>query len=156
MSSASLDKTQSMAITLIGAKIIFLLFLTSCKKHQKKNDDQQEQKIYCRKVNISFTFVINSSYLMLIRLRYLTLIPFWCIINSDVLWDRCTNGMHWFCAGNILVVSGILLLILAWVVPLGLYLLSCLLIFWFGPFLVIFFLAYYYSLKPTSEPLLLK
>jgi hypothetical protein len=54
------------------------------------------------------------------------------------------------------MVSGILLLILAWVVPLGLYLLSCLLIFWFGPFLSIFLLAYYYSLKPTSEPLLLK
>jgi uncharacterized membrane protein len=71
--------------------------------------------------------------------------------TTDVVWVRTQ-----YQGGNILMVSGILLLILSWVVPLGLYLLSCLLIFWFGPFLAIFLLAYYYSLKPTSEPLLLK
>jgi hypothetical protein len=69
--------------------------------------------------------------------------------TADVVWVRTQ-----YQGGNILMVSGILLLILAWVAPLGLYFLSCLLIFWFGPFLAIFLLAYYYSLKPTSEPLL--
>jgi hypothetical protein len=58
------------------------------------------------------------------------------------------------CAGLVFEISGVILFILAFLVPVGWPLLVALLVLWLGPWLVSYSLAYSYASSSGSEPLI--
>lgn len=58
------------------------------------------------------------------------------------------------CAGLVFEVSGVILFILAFLVPVGWPMLVVLLVLWLGPWLVSYCLAYSYASSSGSEPLI--